>query len=177
MDAITPPPPPGGPRLLLRGCALALAVGLLASCGADDDPAAAPTVVDGTSDGATPGTTSEAATTSADDTDGSADDTTDGSADDTADDSADDEAAEDVVIVISDFSYEVPDAVAPGAQITVRNEDGVGHTVTSDDETTFDVQVGPGEEVTMTAPEEAGKFPFFCRPHPAMRATLVVEEG
>ena len=167
MDATTPPAAPGTPRLLLlRGCAVVLATGLLASCAGDDgEPAAAPTTVTATSGEASASATSEAATAQA---------TT---SEDGADGSGDDAAAEDVVIVISDFSYEVPDAVAPGATVTVRNEDGVGHTVTSDDETTFDVQVGPGEEVTMTAPEQEGEFPFFCRPHPAMRGTLVVGEG
>lgn len=169
MDVTTPLPAPGAPRLLLRGSALVLSVGLLASCGGtDDDPAAAPTtetIAPQTSDAAT----SDAATS-----DASADATTSDD-DQTSDD--DEVEAEDVTIVIADFEYEVPDSVAPGAEITIRNEDNVGHTVTSDDETTFDVQVGPGEEVTMTAPDEAGEFPFFCRPHPNMKATLVVEEG
>jgi plastocyanin len=90
---------------------------------------------------------------------------------------ADEAEAGETVIVISGFDYEVPDSVAPGAELTIRNEDSVGHTVTADDETTFDVQVGPGQEVTLTAPDEAGEYPFFCRPHPTMRSTLVVEEG
>lgn len=86
------------------------------------------------------------------------------------------QAASDV-IVISDFAYQVPDSVAPGATVTIRNEDDQGHTVTSDDESTFDVNVGPGQEVTFTVPEEPGEYPFFCRPHPNMTATLVVEAG
>lgn len=82
----------------------------------------------------------------------------------------------DLVIVISDFAFELPGPVPAGATITVRNEDGVGHTVTSDDDgATFDVAVGPGEEATLTVPQEAGDYPFHCRPHPAMTATLVVE--
>jgi plastocyanin len=84
------------------------------------------------------------------------------------------EAESELVIVISDFDYELPDAVPPGAAITIRNEDGVGHTVTADDGT-FDVVVGPGEEATLTAPDQPGEFPFHCTPHPAMVATLVVE--
>lgn len=151
MDATTEHPSLGAPRLVLRGGSLALALGLLASCGgAEDDPGA-------TAGSTTTTTTSDAATS------------------DAATSSA--ATSEAVVLVIVDFAYEVPDTVPPGAEITIRNEDSVGHTVTSDDETTFDVAVGPGEEVTMTAPEEAGEFPFFCRPHPDMRATLVVGEG
>lgn len=77
------------------------------------------------------------------------------------------------VITISDFTYQVPETVEPGATITVRNEDGVGHTVTSDDGV-FDVAVGPGEEATLTVPEEPGEYSFHCTPHPQMTSTLVV---
>jgi plastocyanin len=83
-------------------------------------------------------------------------------------------AAEQVVITILEFSYDVPSSVPAGAEVTVRNEDGVGHTVTSDEEGVFDVIIGPGEEATFTAPAEAGEFPFHCTPHPTMTATLVV---
>lgn len=85
-------------------------------------------------------------------------------------------AEAEVVMVISEFAFQTPESVPAGATITVRNEDDMGHTVTSDDNgASFDVAVGPGEEVTFTAPEEAGEFPFHCRPHPNMTGTLVVE--
>lgn len=129
---------------------LCLAVALLAACaGAEDAP-----------DGATP--TPPATTTEAPQT-----------ADPPASAPSDREA-EDVTIVVSDFAYEVPDSVPPGAEVTVTNEDAVGHTVTSDEEGVFDVAVGPGETVTFTAPAEAGEYGFFCIPHPDMTATLVV---
>ena len=79
------------------------------------------------------------------------------------------------VIVISDFTYEVPDSVPAGAQITVRNDDDVGHTVTSDEEGMFDVAVAPGEEAVLTVPDQPGEYPFHCTPHPTMTATLMVE--
>lgn len=82
--------------------------------------------------------------------------------------------AEDVVIVIKDFAYTVPETVAPGATIMVRNDDSVGHTVTSDESGLFDVAVGPGEEVELTVPAQAGEYPFFCKPHPYMVSMLVV---
>lgn len=94
--------------------------------------------------------------------------------DDTATDEGEEAAAEDVVITISDFTFEVPEAVEPGAEVTVRNEDSVGHTVTADDGEAFDVPVGPGEEVTFTVPEAKGQYPFHCTPHPDMTETLVV---
>lgn len=85
--------------------------------------------------------------------------------------------AEDGVILIADFSYQVPTSVPAGSQVRVRNEDGVGHSVTSDEPGTFDVTVGPGEETMLTVPEEPGEYPFRCTPHPTMTATLVVQEG
>jgi plastocyanin len=78
-----------------------------------------------------------------------------------------------VVITISDFAFQVPDSVPPGAQITVVNEDSAYHTVTADDGT-FDVGARQGEPVTFTAPEQPGEYPFHCNPHPNMTATLVV---
>lgn len=155
MDA-TPRHRSGARRALLaRVCALALAAGLLAGCGdggADEDTA---------DPAATPATTSES---------------TGGGDGATESDTGGEEAAGEVVITIEDFAYELPDSVPPGAEITVRNMDDVGHTVTSDDDgATFDVVVGPGEEVAFAAPSETGEFPFHCTPHPAMTATLVVE--
>lgn len=84
------------------------------------------------------------------------------------------EPAEELVITISDFAFEVPGTLSPGSAVTVRNEDSVGHTVTSDEEGVFDVLVGPGEEATFTVPEEPGDYPFHCTPHPSMTSTLVI---
>lgn len=82
-------------------------------------------------------------------------------------------AAEEVVITISDFAFDVPESVPPGATITVVNEDSSYHTVTADDGT-FDVGARQGEPVTFTAPDKPGEYPFHCTPHPNMTATLVV---
>lgn len=79
------------------------------------------------------------------------------------------------IIVISDFAYSVPATVPAGATVTVRNEDSVAHTVTSDEPGVFDVAVDPGHEVELTVPDSAGDYPFHCTPHPNMTATLVVE--
>lgn len=132
---------------------LALAVGLLTGCAVEESAGPGATVDAGsgyevpaaTTDAAAPGTTG-----------------------------ASDPAAAEAVIVISDFTFEVPDDVPPGAQVTVRNEDSVGHTVTADDGT-FDVAVAPGEETTFTAPDEVGDYQFHCTPHPAMAGMLTVE--
>lgn len=83
-------------------------------------------------------------------------------------------SAQEVVITIDYFAFAVPESIAPGAQVTVRNGDNVGHTLTSETEGLFDVIVGPGQEVTFTAPTESGEYAFYCIPHPSMVATLVV---
>lgn len=83
--------------------------------------------------------------------------------------------SEQLVVVIKDFAFEVPDSVPAGATITVRNDDSVGHTMTSDEDGVFDVPVGPGEEAEITVPSEPGEYPFHCTPHPDMTATLVVK--
>lgn len=158
--------------------ALLLSLGLLTSCGGDADTSpyagAAPTSTEETSDASDSADAVEETSDVADATDAAA-----GAADDAdSDDAASDDAASDgaVTLTISDFEFDVPATVAPGAEITVTNQDDVGHTVTSDDDgATFDVAVGPGETVTFAAPDEPGEFAFHCRPHPAMTGTLVVE--
>ncbi|GAA1124065.1 cupredoxin domain-containing protein [Arthrobacter flavus] len=142
----------------VAGILLAVALVGIAGCGASDDtgtPAVEPQATTSSpaasSPAAAPAETTESAETPA-------------------------EAAEEVVITITDFEYEVSGPVAPGAEVTVINNDSVGHTVTSDEEGLFDSVFGPNETVTFTAPEEAGEYSFFCTPHPGMISTLVVEE-
>lgn len=83
-------------------------------------------------------------------------------------------AAEKAVITIREFQYELPDSVAPGATITVVNEDAAPHTVTAERDGDFDAVAAGGETVTFTAPEEPGEYPIICTYHPQMSATLVV---
>lgn len=78
------------------------------------------------------------------------------------------------VITISDFAYEVPASVAPGATITIKNEDSQAHTVTSKDGG-FDVKVDPKATATMKAPDKAGSYAFVCSFHANMSSTLVVK--
>ena len=79
------------------------------------------------------------------------------------------------VITISDFEFDTPDTIAPGQTIMVKNADTSAHTVTADGDGGFDVPIEAGAIAEFTAPEEAGKYPFFCTPHPVMTDTLVVE--
>ncbi len=84
------------------------------------------------------------------------------------------EGSASATITIKDFAFESPETLAPGTEVTVTNEDSVGHTVTSDDEGVFDTPVGPGETVTFTVPDEVGEYAFYCIPHPYMTSTLIV---
>jgi len=76
-------------------------------------------------------------------------------------------------ITIKSFSFTTPDSVSPGATITVDNEDGTDHTVTSDTGNAFDDAASPGTS-TFTAPTKLGSYPFHCTIHPSMHGTLVV---
>ena len=83
-------------------------------------------------------------------------------------------AAAAVVITIKDFKFTVPASVAPGSKITVKNQDGEAHTVTSATAGAFDVKADPGVTATFTAPTKAGSYPFVCKFHANMMGTLVV---
>jgi plastocyanin len=78
------------------------------------------------------------------------------------------------VITISDFAYKVPVSVAPGATITIRNDDSQAHTVTSKDGG-FDVKIDPKGTATLKAPDKAGSYTFVCTFHANMTSTLVVK--
>ena len=80
-------------------------------------------------------------------------------------------------IVIKNFMF-TPDSVtvAPGAVVTVRNEDSVTHTLTDKaDHNAFNTgPVGPNQTKTFKAPDKAGSYPFLCTIHQFMTGTLVV---
>ena len=63
----------------------------------------------------------------------------------------------------------------PGAQITVKNNDSVEHSVTSDTAGKFDVEVDGNEQKPLTAPAEPGSYAFHCKYHPSMHGTLIVK--
>ncbi len=83
-------------------------------------------------------------------------------------------SSQEVAISIKDYVYSGPDSVSAGATVTVTNEDDVAHTVTSDDGSSFDVNVPAGETATFTAPDKAGDFAYHCTYHGNMTATLTV---
>jgi plastocyanin len=80
-------------------------------------------------------------------------------------------------IVIKNFMFS-PDSltVAPGAVVTVKNEDSVTHTLTDKtDQSAFNTgPVGPNQTKAFKAPAKAGSYAFFCTIHQYMTGTLVV---
>jgi len=84
--------------------------------------------------------------------------------------------AKPVVISIKDFKYAVPASVAPGAKVTVKNDDAQNHTLTSAPKGSFAVTAnGGGGTATFTAPSKPGSYKFTCDFHADMSGTLVVK--
>jgi len=78
-------------------------------------------------------------------------------------------------VVVRNFAY-VPAglSVASGTVVTWTNQDGESHTVSADDGKTFDSStLGRGGTFQFTA-GAPGTYPYFCRLHPFMKATLTV---
>ena len=84
-------------------------------------------------------------------------------------------ADETAVITITDFEFDGPSSVAPGAEVTVENSDSSTHSVTSEDDSFTEVIVEADASGTFTAPMEPGEYEYVCKFHPEMTATLVVE--
>lgn len=78
-------------------------------------------------------------------------------------------------ITMANMSFGDPITVAPGATITIKNDDSAEHSVTSQTEGKFDVHVDAGEQGTLTAPTEPGEYAFYCVYHPSMKGTLIVQ--
>jgi plastocyanin len=64
--------------------------------------------------------------------------------------------------------------VAPGATITVKNDDSVAHTVTSSTQKFSTGDVAPGSSATFKAPETPGTYAYICTIHQFMHGTVVV---
>jgi plastocyanin len=80
-------------------------------------------------------------------------------------------------IVIKNFMFHPASlTVAPGATVTIRNEDSVTHTLTdkADPKLFSTGDIPPGGSKTIKAPGQAGSYPYFCMIHQYMAGTLVV---
>lgn len=80
-------------------------------------------------------------------------------------------------ITIGNFAYSPKEITARAGQtVTFTNKDLAGHSLTSDDGTSFDTGViGQNQSATLTAPKTPGTYAFHCTPHPGITGTLIVE--
>ncbi len=93
------------------------------------------------------------------------------------------ELPDDVVNVsISTFKYDPAEIrVKPGTTVVWVNKDPAGHNVafSADEVANIDQDLaGPvvgQEEKNAVRFNEAGTYPYFCTPHPFMKATVIVE--
>ncbi len=79
-----------------------------------------------------------------------------------------------VTITIEHQDYTGTPPITPGAMLTVVNLDSVKHSITSKRPGLFDHEIGPGQTITFTAPDEIGSHPFYCRYHAHMEGALSV---
>ncbi|WP_418961247.1 cupredoxin domain-containing protein [Streptomyces tritici] len=79
-------------------------------------------------------------------------------------------------IVIKDFRFEPTDlTAAPGAKVSVVNEDSAPHTVTAEAANAFDTStIEGGRTATFIAPPTVGTYRYLCDIHPSMTGTLTV---
>ncbi len=80
-------------------------------------------------------------------------------------------------IEISNFKYAPATlTVKAGSTVKVTNKDTAGHSVTSDDGTSFDTDIlSQGGTNEFAAPTKPGSYPFHCTAHPSIKGTLIVE--
>ena len=78
-------------------------------------------------------------------------------------------------IVIKNFAFSPSNlTVAPGATVTVMNEDSTAHTVTATNQGFDTGNIGAGATKTFTAPSKAGSYGYICNIHQYMTGTLTV---
>lgn len=80
-------------------------------------------------------------------------------------------------ITIKNFAFGPADlTVAPGAKITVVNQDSTTHTLTATGSKAFDTgDLAGGKSATITAPTTPGSYPYICSIHTYMKGTLTVK--
>jgi plastocyanin len=79
------------------------------------------------------------------------------------------------VVRISDFQFSPAQLTVPvGTEVIWVNCGPSGHSSTSDDPT-WDSNILPLNGVFRRTFTQAGSNPYHCEPHPAMRATVVVQ--
>jgi plastocyanin len=91
-------------------------------------------------------------------------------------DAASEEAVETNKVAIKDFDY-APGTITvkKGTTVTWTNEDSVAHTVTGENGGPDSELLDQGQSYSFTF-NEAGTFEYFCKPHPNMVGSVIVEE-
>ena len=77
-------------------------------------------------------------------------------------------------ITIEGFKFTNATA-APGASVSVSNQDSSAHTATADNGEFDSGNIEGNAEGSITAPDKAGEYAFHCEIHPSMKGTLTVE--
>lgn len=67
--------------------------------------------------------------------------------------------------------------VAPGAKISVTNDDSATHTLTATGKAFDTGDIAPGKTVTVTAPAKPGTYGYLCDIHQYMTGTIVVDQA
>jgi plastocyanin len=78
------------------------------------------------------------------------------------------------VVVIEDFDFTIPVGLEPGATVTVRNDDGVTHTFTADDDSFDTGNVPGGGTAEVSLPAQGGDYAVHCEIHRSMSATVTL---
>ncbi len=79
-------------------------------------------------------------------------------------------------IVMKSFTFTPTSlTVAPGAKITVVNQDQAPHTVTANDKSFDSGNISGGQRGEVTAPTKPGSYPYLCTIHQYMTGTLIVK--
>lgn len=80
-----------------------------------------------------------------------------------------------IIIKIHDFTFDPAEVVVtPGTTVTWVQEDEVKHTATSDTGLFDSPLLEKGEKFSYTFNEE-GEFGYYCKPHPNMIGSVIVE--
>ncbi|MDP2720316.1 MAG: cupredoxin family copper-binding protein [Dehalococcoidia bacterium] len=82
---------------------------------------------------------------------------------------------QEVMVVINGFAFKPPILnIKQGTTVTWRNEDSVGHNVTTDDNSFKSETLSRDQTFTYTF-EKSGTFSYTCTIHPRMTGKIIVE--
>lgn len=78
-------------------------------------------------------------------------------------------------VTISNFNFSPsPLTIKVGDKVTWDNQDSVGHTATSDNNSFDTGTISPGQSGSFTF-TKAGTYAYHCSVHPSMKGTIIVQ--